>query len=62
MGRIIEAIYENGVLKPCGKIRLENKRKYKLMIGIGLERFFGIFKGKIYVDKERDLKIEERLS
>ena len=43
MGRIIEAIYENGVLKPCGEIRLENKRKYKLVIGIGLERFFGIF-------------------
>lgn len=61
MGKVIEVVYEDGVFKPLERVNLENKKKYKLIIGTGIERFFGLFKGKLSLEEERDAIIEERL-
>ncbi len=65
MAQVIEAVYENGVIKPLEKIEMKEGKITVVVMERDkrrtLENFFGILKNeKINVEKERDKKIEER--
>lgn len=63
MPKTIEAVYEDGVIKPLTPLRLKERRIRILILSKEkkeLTNFFGILKGeKIDLEKERDEKIED---
>ena len=57
MGEVIEAVYEDGVFKPLGRIKPPKSKKVEIMIIAELERdidnVFGILKEDIDIKKLR---------
>ena len=46
MTKIIEVVYEDGVFKPLGKVKLGEGEKIKVEIKKLPDKLFGIFRGK----------------
>jgi predicted DNA-binding antitoxin AbrB/MazE fold protein len=52
MAKVIEAVYENGVFRPLGKVELKEGEKVKIVIK---KSVFGILKGwKVDAQKVKD--------
>ncbi|MCD6559528.1 MAG: antitoxin family protein [Palaeococcus sp.] len=43
MGRIIEAVYRNGVFKPLKKVHLREGERVKVIIEGDISKYYGIF-------------------